>query len=191
MKYDDIKTIADAIEFYKSENSQKAIETIQNNRDVNYLNNNFAMALCLTDVMLRNATRQICILAGDNIFKLLNILQNPFTLCYNAIQDKSNIRILAMGTTAQLDPDNSESYLKFKKVFKDIEIKRKVIQDPLKVRHYIICDNDVRIEDAHFPVGLSSSANRIHATVYFNAKPADVDLLKTKFAQSIESADIL
>ena len=77
MKLEDVRTVADTITFYRSPDSRRIVELINSRRELNYLNHNYANALCLAEVMFRNASKRICILSGERIFDTLNILREP------------------------------------------------------------------------------------------------------------------
>ena len=182
MNIEDVRTVKDAINFYNSPKSRDIVEAIQARRDLNYLNHNYANALCLTDVMLRNASNRICILAGDNVFDFLNILREPFKLAYDAIvRNNKHIKIISLGVGEAFSDKLTETFREFSKTFNRIEFKKGLISDPLQVSHYIICDNAVRIEQPHRPITEESSAGAIKATVYFNAPKSEVDKLEGKF----------
>ena len=182
MNIEDVRTVKDAINFYNSPKSRDIVEAIQARRDLNYLNHNYANALCLTDVMLRNASSRICILAGDNVFDFLNILREPFKLAYDAIvRNNGHIKIISLGVGEAFNDRVTETFRKFSNTFNNIEFKKGLISDPLQVSHYIICDNAVRIEQPHLPITNESSAGTIKATVYFRTKKEEVDALETDF----------
>lgn len=182
MNIEDVRTVKDAINFYNSPKSRDIVAAIQARRDLNYLNHNYANALCLTDVMLRNASHRICILAGDNVFDFLNILREPFKLAYDAIvRNNGYIKIISLGVGEAFNNKVTETFREFSNTFNNIELKKGLIRDPLRVSHYIICDNAVRIEQPHLPITDESSAGTIKATVYFNAPEPEVAKLETKF----------
>lgn len=184
MKLEDIRTVADAIAFYHSPESRRIVELINGRRDLNYLNHNYANALCLAEVMFRNASKRVCILSGERIFDTLNILREPFEVAYNAItQNRGYIRIISLGTSADFKAKISPAYKEFTKAYPAVEFKVGIISDPLRVSHYMICDNDARIEQPHWGLTDKSSAEAFRATVYFHQDTAEIDKLEHKFSE--------
>lgn len=182
MKLEDVRTVADAITFYCSPESRRIVELINGRRDLNYLNHNYANALCLAEVMFRNASKRICILSGERIFDTLNILREPFNVAYRTItQNQGEIKIISVGIGTNCKEKISSAYGEFAKLYPTVELKLGIITDPLQVSHYMICDNDARIEQPHWELKGKSSANALRATVYFNASKAEVDRLEQKF----------
>lgn len=182
MKLEDVRTVADAITFYCSPESRRIVELINGRRDLNYLNHNYANALCLAEVMFRNASKRICILSGERIFDTLNILREPFNVAYRTItQNQGEIKIISVGIGTNCKEKISSAYGEFAKLYPTVELKLGIITAPLQVSHYMICDNDARIEQPHWELKGKSSANALRATVYFNASKAEVDRLGKKF----------
>ena len=170
------------ITFYRSPEGRMIVELINSRRDINYLNHNYANALCLAEVMFRNASKRICILSGERIFDILNILGEPFNVAYRTItQNQGKIQIISLGVGEIFKDRVSSTYGEFAKLYPAVEFKAGIITDPLQVSHYMICDNDVRIEHPHWKLTGESSANALHATVYFNASKTEVDRLEQKF----------
>lgn len=182
MKLEDVRTVADAITFYHSPESRRIVELINGRRDLNYLNHNYANELCLVEVMFRNTSKRICILSGEKIFDILNILREPFQAAYHAItQNKGEVKIISLGIGTNFKDKISYAYGEFAKVYLAVEFKMGIIADPLQVSHYMICDNDVRIEQPHWELKGESLENALRATVSFNASKAEVDRLEQKF----------
>ena len=116
MKLEDVRTVADAITFYRSPDSRRIVELINSRRDLNYLNHNYANALCLVEVMFRNASKRICILSGERIFDTLNILREPFQAAYHSItQNQGEIKIISLGPGTNFKDRVSSAYEEFAK----------------------------------------------------------------------------
>lgn len=125
MNIEDVRTVKDAINFYNSPKSRDIVEAIQARRDLNYLNHNYANALCLTDVMLRNASNRICILAGDNVFDFLNILREPFKLAYDAIvRNNKHIKIISLGVGEAFAISSQKLSVNFQKPLTELSSRR-------------------------------------------------------------------
>ena len=91
--------------------NRRIAELINGRRDINYLNHNYANALCLAEVMFRNSSKRICILSDERIFDILNILHDPFKVAYRTItQNHGRIQIISLGVGEDFKDRISSAY---------------------------------------------------------------------------------
>lgn len=132
-------------------------------------NDSFLDALLLNRYMFKNTKYSLRMLTGHTgDISFLSILKQPFLTALNKIKSHNGkAKIIFIGD------DHSFCNAPDVKSFIDngtLEVKNVSMKEPDIVKHFIVCDNMVRMERPHPALTKESPANLIQADVYFNAE---------------------
>ena len=128
-------------------------------------NDNYFMALCFTDRMLRETKYHFRMLAGNDGNDFLNLLKSHFEMAMERIKNNNGFARIILVTK------KIPSFLiSLKKKFPDhFDYKRVTLKSDAQIEHTIICDGDmVREEEIHLLLDENTLAGAIRATVYFD-----------------------
>jgi len=168
MTVDDAKNVyldyGNALEEFYTTVYQKLIS---HQRTVELPNSNYLHALQLTTLMLRNTSKNICMLGGSTTDNFMSILEKEFR--------KALVRLRELGGKARIialnAADNSKVMSKLAADFPDtLSVMFGFANDETKIGHFMVADDMVRVEEPHKKLTPETPANTVKARVIFNSE---------------------
>ena len=173
----DIKTINDAIKFYRSPEKQRQVNDIKRKLDggvqVTFKNDNYVNALCLSEVLFSQTKDSLRIITGSNIDLFFGVLRKFISEACDRVRKaggKLNILLLNKDKSRNKE-DLRQSIIGVG--FKPEDIVICDISQDAALRHYIISDEKhYRIEEPHGKLDPDARVDSVKADVVFNDKHA-------------------
>lgn len=138
---------------------------IGDRRRVELDNSNYLHALQLTAVMMHNTVNNFLMLSGSTTDNFLGTLSQSFERMLARIRDaRGRVHIITLNP-----PDTMPTLDRLADRFpKTLQIVRGYAGDEARVGHFIVADNDVRVEEPHAILSNDTDANLVRAKVHFN-----------------------
>lgn len=179
--------IENAIEIFKMMQELDGFQTFDELADLANLkadepinNDSFLDALMLNRYMFDNCKNSLCMFtAHSGEVSFLTHLKEYFLQTLERLRidgRKAKIIFIADKQPEILEDEDIKKYL----TSRVLEYFRIQVKDTSIVRHYIVCDDMVRIEEPHKELTLNSFASEIKAKMYFNA-PVKARMMRNNF----------